>query len=83
MRARPLLTIASLLVAAPMVSGCDVLAVLILSPFFPGQPLPPPDDLVCPTDVAAIDPSTLPPLPSPDQINVELPELGASCDSWC
>lgn len=36
----------------PLAAGCDVVLALILTPFFPGQPLPPPPDLECPLELA-------------------------------
>lgn len=63
------------LVALGLASGCDIVALLIISPFFPGQALPPPADLECPLTLAA--PQALPPLP--DSFTAAPPELRAGC----
>lgn len=66
----------ALLALVPLFAGCDVVLVLILSPFFPGQPLPPPEDLACPLDVPPA--SAEPPLPA--TFTPALPEVRPGCD---
>lgn len=59
-----------------MMSGCDVIGALILAPFFPGKPQPPPEDLACPLELAA--PAEEPPLPA--TFSPEAPALVDGCD---
>lgn len=58
---RPSSRLAALVAFVALTSGCDILLVLIVSPFFPGQPIPPPPDLSCPPlPRPAFDPGPLP-----------------------
>lgn len=60
-----------------LASGCDILFALITAPFFPGLPQPPPPDLVCPLELAAPDPASLPPIP--DSFTPVAPEVRGTC----
>ncbi len=73
---RSLLPLVAALALAPVASGCDVALALIVSPFFPGKPLPPPDDLVCPTSLAAASEEA----PLPASFTPDPPAELAGCD---